>query len=85
MKASEEIAADLFIRNCIDRGITAKSAIIKEASKGDGTGSSQVAELMEKRKSVAYEEIRWEECNVCETDMMYDDSVDEYYCPRCES
>lgn len=85
MKASEEIAADMFIRDCIRRGITNHRHIVEEARQAKGTGSQKVEELLQKGKSKSYDDIKAEECPTCESPLMYDDSQSEFYCPICDS
>lgn len=81
MKASEEIACDLFIKQCISRGISDQRDIIEEA---EGSDQVTVENLIESGNSV-FEDVISEEdlCDNCTNRMMWDDSKEEYYCPLC--
>lgn len=81
MKASEEIACDLFIKHCISKGIADQRDIVKEA---EGSDQVTVENLIESGNSV-FEDVISEEdlCDSCTNRMMWDDGKEEYYCPIC--
>jgi len=85
MKASEEISADLFIKDCIAKGINYRREIVSYAqSQGSDDFASRVDELIREGQSKAYEaEIEVESCDEHGTDMMYDENNKEHYCPIC--
>lgn len=81
MKASKEIACDLFIKTCIARGISDQRDIIEEA---EGSDRITVENLIESGNSVFEHVISDEDlCEECQNRMMWDDGEEEYYCPIC--
>lgn len=85
MKTSKVIAADHFIRGCLERGITNHRDIIEEAREGKGAGSSTVEKLLKNGESIPYGDIETECCFSCGLDLMFDETNNEYYCPICEA
>lgn len=87
MKASKEIAADYFIRNCKRNGVTHKRGIIQEARDNPDLNSREVDVVREALESGAsnisgVDEIK--ECSECGRENLFDESEQEYYCPVCE-
>lgn len=85
MKASEEIAIDFFIKQCIKRGIDNQHDIVEEARESETRDANVVKKFLLDGKSLPYEEhIEWESCIECGGKLMFDDSNREYFCPLCE-
>lgn len=86
MKASEEIAADMFIKDCMRNGIDSRHEIVRKAKQIDGVDSQKIGELLDSGKSQPYESsMPNNKCSECSSQMMFDEVKDEFYCPACES
>lgn len=87
MKASEEIAADMFIRQCIRRGIDTQREIVEEARKHNSGSitATDIRNFIHNGNSVPYEDRGGgKECLSCNNAKLFDESREEYYCPVCE-
>ena len=86
MKASEEIALDIFISDCIRKGVDNQYEIVQMAKQQRDLNEDIVKDFILNGKSISYEEyIDWETCIDCGENMMFDESQREYYCPFCDS
>jgi len=85
MKASEEISADLFIRNCVNTGVEQHRKIVNHAeNKKSSEFASNVDELIREGESNVYSDvINHRRCSEHNVDMMYDENNEEHYCPIC--
>jgi hypothetical protein len=85
MKASEEISADLFIKNCVKTGIEQHRKIVDHAKEEKSSEfASNVDELIREGESNVYSRvINQRRCSEHNVDMMYDQSKEEHYCPIC--
>lgn len=86
MKASEEISADLFIKNCIqNQGMHHHREIVNLAEQEKSSRfATHVDELIRKGNSKAYSgKVQPQKCSEHDVDLMYDESQSEYYCPLC--
>ena len=85
MRGSKEISIDLFIIDCIKRGIDNQHDIVEEARENETRDANVVKEFLLDEKSLPYEEhIEWESCIECGKKLMFDDTNEFYYCPLCE-
>lgn len=85
MKASEEIAADMFIKDCMREGIDSHYEIVEQARKIDGVDVSKIKELLDSGESRPFENSTPDNtCKGCGSQMMFDESEGEFYCPRCD-
>jgi hypothetical protein len=86
MKASEEISADLFIKNCLQsQGMHHHRQIVNLAREEKGSDfAANVDELIREGESKAYTgKIQSPHCDGHDVDMMYDEHNEEHYCPIC--
>jgi len=86
MKASEEISAELFIKNCVrHQGMHHHREIVNLAEQERSSKfASHVDELIRSGKSNVYSgKVQPQKCSEHNADLMYDESQSEYYCPIC--
>ena len=85
MKASEEISADLFIKNCVKTGVEKHRKIVNHAKEQKSSEfASNVDKLIREGDSNIYSDvINHQICSEHNVDMMYDQSKEEHYCPIC--
>lgn len=86
MKASEEISADIFIRDCLQhRGMHHHREIVNLAEQEKSSNfASLVDELIRSGESKAYSgKVQPHKCPNHSVDLMYDASEEEHYCPLC--